>query len=215
MLASEIIDSVRFTLLDPSPGKYWSDEELIGYLNGYVKWACGLKPDVNVVRVVVNLDPGTDQVIPSDGHQFMDAHFAGNGQAVFVYPLEKVKHAKFANAGKLPAVANVQVVCADPRDPKRYHVFPQSDGTSASLLEIEYGAIPADMEFTSSGPSPTYPLGPETWDSAYSYVLALAYAKNTVRQDLGKVSSYYQRALAWFGLRTQAQFGEDPKPDQG
>jgi hypothetical protein len=208
LLAQDILNVCEDTLDDPT-NTFWSSTELLAYLNQFCRWAMGLKPDLVAYRTLVNLAAGSYQQIPADGFQFLDAYFAGNGQAVFVRNLEEVKHAKFANATATGQTAFPTVVALDPRDPQRYFVFPPSNGESASTLEILYAQRITPMAETTS----TYVLPDETADTAYWYVLALAYRKATDRQDLDRAGICYQNATAWFGLRTQVQFGMDAKED--
>lgn len=211
MLASEIFASARAVLNDPSPGTYWIDAtDFVPWLNQFVRWACGFKPDLYPKRVKVQLAPGVDQQIPADGHQILDARYAGNGQAVFVYKMDEVKHAKFSNLASQAAVDNVKVVVTDPRHPLLYYTFPPSTGSSSSTLQIVYGAIPAPM---ASGAS-TYTLGDETQDCAVSYLLYWAYRKNTDRTDLNKAAEYRKQAMEWIANRTQVQFAEAAQADQ-
>lgn len=212
MLAQEILGNCELTLGDPN-GVYWNTAsnplELLGYLNQYCRWAVGLKPDLRTLRTVINLAPGINQAIPSDGEQFMDADFAGNGQAVFIRQFEELKHSKFANMASATEAENVTTVCADPRDPRRFYVWPPSTGASGSTLQIRYAQYITAM--TSSGD--TYPLGDETADSAYWYVLGLAFRKTCDRQDMDRAAVCYGNAQAWFGMRTQAQGAESAQED--
>lgn len=207
LIAQDILGNVESDLNDPA-NLYWSTTELLGYLNQFCRMAQGLKPDLTALRASVSLIAGSYQALPADGMQFLDAYFAGNGQAVFIRQLEEIKHSKFTNAAAATQAANVQVVCADPRDPKRFFVFPPSTG-SGSTLEILYSQYPVAMPATTS----TYTLPDETADSAFWYCLALAFRKPTDRQDLDRAGVCYQNCIAWFGLRTQAQFGEDAQED--
>lgn len=209
MLVSDVLAVCSSDLNDPT-SLYWTQAELISYVNQFCQFAPGLKPDLTALRASVSLVSGSYQALPADGMQFLDSYFAGNGQAVFIRKLEEVKHAKFANATGGTQVANVQVACADPRDPKRFFVFPPSTG-SGSTLEILYTQIPTVV--TTAGA--TYPLPSETVDSCFWYVLALAFRKPTDRQDLDRAGICYQNSIQWFGLRTQAQFGQDPQEDNG
>lgn len=207
MLVSDILAVCSSDLNDPS-SLYWTQAELISYVNQFCQFAPGLKPDLTATRAIVSLVAGSYQALPADGFQFLDAYFNGAGQSVFIRQLDEYKHAHFSNAASAAQVANVTVVCADPRDPKRFFTFPPSTG-SDSTLEILYAQMPT--VFTTAGA--TYPLPSETVDSCFWYVLALAFRKPTDRQDLDRAAICYTNSIAWFGLRTQAQFGEDAQED--
>jgi hypothetical protein len=212
MEAQVILGNCELTLNDPN-GAYWNTAsdplELLGYLNQFCQWAIGLKPDLGTARQVVNLTAGINQRIPATGMQFLDADFAGNGQSVFLREFEELKHSKFSNLANTTPVDNVTTVCADPRDPRDFYCWPPSTGASASTLQIRF----AQYIMLMTEPTNTYPLGDETSDPAYWYVLALAFRKTCDRQDLDRAAVCYNNALQWFGLRTQAQFGEDGKED--
>lgn len=225
MLVSQFLKVVRSLVVDPSPGTYWTDDgDLLPYLNQFQHLACGLKPDLYPMRATVQLTAGTDQVIPADGLQFLDAYYVpvhnpdpgysgggspNGGNAVFVYQLEQVKHSKFANMVSMPPVDNVQVVCADPRNDKGYFVFPPSTGTSSSLLRILYGAFPPYVDAITD----PYYLPAETTMAATDFILSRAYRKGTDRQDLQKSEDLMKSALSWFPARDAGENAKDPKPD--
>ena len=208
MQASDILGNCEATLNDSS-GEFWTPTELLGYLQQFCRMAVGLKPDLTSERVVVNLEAGITQTIPDAYMQFLDADFAGNGQAVFVRTLEQIKHSKFANMANATPSDNPVAVATDKRNVRQYIVFPPSTGNSASTLQIEAAKYPAVM----TSPSDTYPLPQETADSAYWYVIAIALRKTCDRQDLDRAAVCMQNSLQWFGFRSSAQFGEAPKED--
>ncbi len=208
LLVSDILTPVQDTLLDPAPGVYWPNAELVRYANMFLRFVCPLMPQLYTQRSYVTLVAGSDQALPADGHTFLDAYFAANGQAVFVMNMDVVKHGKFANLAQMTANANPKVVCADPRDPRRYHVFPKNTG-AASALEILYGAFPTPIAALGD----TWPLSDETQDPAYWYITNLAYRKQTDRQNLAKADECLGNCRAWIQARSTVQFGESPKAD--
>lgn len=213
MIVSDITDNVQLVLNDPT-GAFWNQSsnpnELLQYANQYCRWAMGLKPDLTAVRVTVNLAPGSDQVIPADGFQFLDADWTGNGQAVFVLPLETIKHSKFAKLASADPTTDIQAVAMDERVPAAYYVFPPAADSSGAVLQIKYAKKITPMASYSSA----YVLPDESADSAFWYILCLCYRKATDRQDLQRAAECYTNALQWFGLRTQVQGAVDAKPDE-
>lgn len=212
ILASDILGNCKQTLNDPA-GKYWDTpsfpNELLGYLNQYCNMAVGYKPDLATDRFVMNLAPGINQVLPASYMQILDVDFAGNGQAVFLRTFDQLKHSKFANLASVGPVQNVNYAAADPRDPKRFYVWPAAVGGSGCTLQVRAAKYITFMTASSD----TYPIGQESQDSAYWYVLALAFRKTCDRQDLDRAAECYKNAMAFFPARTQGQLGEAPRED--
>lgn len=196
-------------ILDAPTNPYWTLAELISYLNNFIFDVCGRRRDLYTIREYVQLDAGTDQQLPDGGLQFLDAHFTGNGQAVFIKDMADAKHTYFKNLGALTPVDDVQIVCSDVRDRKRYHVFPGSTGASNSKLEITYGALP-DLLTESTA---EYPLDADTIDAATEFILAKAYDKNTERRDEVRSKEYMARYVAWVTANIQAQLAQQAKED--
>lgn len=210
LTAGDILTMARTTALDPAPGKLFTDAQGLSYLNSFIRWAIGLKPDLSTALEFVTLVAGSNQQIPTGGMQFLDARWTmAAGKAVFMMDLESVKHTRFSDIGSMTPTTDPVLACADPRDPTRFQVFPPADGSSDAAMMVLYSTLPATLTVTSD----PYPLNGSTFDSAYRYVLSLAYARTTTRQDLDKAAQYLAQAQAWFGLRNQAQFGEAPQPD--
>jgi hypothetical protein len=198
-------------IIDAPANPYWTTAELISYLNNFISDACGRRRDLFTIREFVPLQAGTDQVLPDGGIQFLDAHYTGTGNAVFVKDLADGKHTYFKTLGAMTPVVDVQVVCSDVRDRRRYHVFPGSTGAPQSTLEITFGAVP-DLLNDSSLSQP-YPLDPDTLGAANDYIMALAYDKMTERRDEIRSKAYMARYEAWIGANIQAQLAQQVKED--
>jgi hypothetical protein len=196
-------------ILDAPSTPYWSDAELISYCNNFIFDVCGRRRDLYTIRVFVSLEPGTDQTLPIGGIQFLDAHFTGTGKPVFVKKMEDGKHTFFKNLASQTPVTDIKIVCADVRDRTRYHVFPPSDGTSGSTLELFYGAVPAAVTAVGNA----YPLDPDTVGAANNFIIALAYDKNGEHRDTVKSAEYMRRYEAWITANLQNQLAEQAKED--
>ena len=93
----------------------------------------------------------------------------------------------------------------DPRDPRRYMVFPPNNG--AGSIYMVYGGTPAALTASTD----TLPL-PDIYEPALlAYVLSRCYAKNSQRQDLSKAQTYRGEWAQFLGMRSQAQINAAPK----
>jgi len=103
----------------------------------------------------------------------------------------------------------VENYAADPRTPRKFFVFPPNNGSGS--VRVTYGAIPDELTGSSGE---TIALS-----DAYQYpieriMLSLAFAKNSVRQDLSKSQAFMNEARLALGLKSQGQVAVAPKTAQ-
>lgn len=206
MLASELIDGARLTLID-SAKVTWSDAELLGYLNEALRATAFGKPDMYTIRGFVSLVSGESQQIPAAGIALMDIdrNSDANGGRI-VTQVDKsllAECSRFWPAGTKQA--RVEHFTADPREPRRFRVYPPNNG--AGSVDMLYGAVPTALTSVSD----TIPVA-DTYQAALTaYVLSRAYAKNSKRQDLTKTSSYQGQWGQLLGLKSKAQVATSPR----
>jgi hypothetical protein len=178
LAASVIVDRARRTLLDPAPGVTWTDADLLDYLSAAQNAVCQIKADAYPLRATVALAAGVAQALPSDALSLLDIYFNGNGATV-----NEIGRSLLNNVAAWPAATPRPVVTdwmSDQRDPRRFFVNPPNDGSGS--LFLLYGAIPPRIANVS-----TNIALPDTYENAlWAYMIALAYAENTTRQDLTK-----------------------------
>jgi len=182
LAASVIVTRARRTLLDPAPGVVWTDADMLDYLSAAQTAVCQIKADAYPLRATVPLAAGVSQALPSDALSLLDIYFNGNGATV-----NEVGRSLLNNVADWPAATQTSIVTdwmSDQRDPRRFFVNPPNDGTGSVFLL--YGAIPPRIASTATNISL-----PDTYETAlWSYVVALAYAENTTRQDLAKSAQW-------------------------
>jgi hypothetical protein len=208
ILASDILDSVSGTLLDTAH-RTWTEADLLGYLNEALRSTAGPKPDLYPVQTNFTLAAGVFQNIPSDGVALLDItrNVGGRNRVV-----TQVDEGLLEEANRFwPAAtqqAEVEHYTADPRNPRRFRVFPPNNGSG--VIEILYGAIPPTLTYAAEEMAV-----PDNYQAALTnFVLSRAYAKNSKRQDLSKASYYMQQWAAMVGLRSQGQVAVAPRVSQ-
>lgn len=198
----------RVTLIDAQKNT-WTDAELLDYLNQAIRATCFEKPDTNPVRDEVALVAGTKQTLPEGAIALLDIYRNTTSSGASGRVVTQVDEGLLEEASRFwPAATQQQEVehfTADPRDPRRFTVFPPNDGSG--VLEMLYGAVPAALTALADA----LPV-PDSYESPLrDFVLAYAYAKNTQRQDLSKTSYYMQQWARKLGIKTNAQMAYAPK----
>lgn len=199
---------VRVTLIDASKTT-WSDAELLDYLNQAIRATCFEKPDTYTLRDEIGLVAGTEQTLPTDAIALLDIYRNSAGSGGDGRVVTQVDEALLEEANRFwPAATQqtqVEHFTADPRDPRRFTVFPPNNGAGA--VEVLYGAVPAAMATLSA----QLPVA-DSYESPFrDFMLAYAYAKSTQRQDLAKTGYYMQSWARKLGIKTNAQMAYAPK----
>ncbi len=208
VLVDDMLDDVSRTLLDTAR-RTWSRASLVGYMNEALFASSAVKPDVYTVRANVPLEEGTLQELPTGGIALIDIprnslQSGGDGRVVTQVDAEMLAEAnRFWPAATTQS--QVEHYTADPRDPRRFQVFPPNDGTG--LVEMLYAAVPSVTG--SSGEA--FPLADIYQPAVTAYMEAKAHAKNTRRQDLAKVGAALQRWGTLMGLNAKALAAIAPK----
>ena len=205
LTAATIVTDGCVTLLDPSYTA-WPLAERIGYLNEAIRATILVKPDVYPVRGAVTPAAGLVQTLPDGGVALIDILYNTTGakRAVTVCGLEMLQEAN----RYWPAAtqqAEVENYAHDPRDPRRYLVFPPNDGTGS--VYMVYGGTPAAL----TAASDTLPLADIYQPALLAYVISRCYAKSSLRQDLSKAGAYRAEWGQFLGMKAQTQITVAPK----
>lgn len=139
--ASKIIEDARVLLQDPT-GIRWPDDEMLSWLSAGQREIVALRPDTNPKTVNFTPVTGSRQVIPSDGHAFIDVPANVNGRAVTVVP-KHLMDSQTPNWRSSTASNTALHVVFDPRTPKAFFLFPPA--TSGSSIELVYAVSPAEL----------------------------------------------------------------------
>jgi hypothetical protein len=201
--ADTILDSAAGTLLDRSH-RTWSADDLLAYLNEFLRATAFVKPDFYVVQTAFIPVAGEQQVLPSDGVALIDIPRNTGGRVITQVSKDLLDEAsRFWPAATQETV--IEHYTVDPRNPRRFVLFPPSDGTGS--LDIIYGATVPEVRYTAEEIDI-----PATYESAaIAFILSKCYAKNTKRQDLSKSAAYMQQWGQLLGLKSQAQIAASPK----
>jgi len=204
-----VINNVARTLLDTA-FRTWSRAEHVANLNIAQRLICGdYKLDAYPKREFVALVAGIAQDIPAEGTALIDItdnEASGRGVTQTDLAILQEENRFWPAATQQTEVENY---AADPRTPRKFYVFPPNNG--AGSVRVTYGAIPPELT-GSSGESIAL-------SDAYQYpieriMLSLAFAKNSVRQDLSKSQAFMNEARLALGLKSQGQVAVAPKTAQ-
>lgn len=201
--ADTILDSAAGTLLDRAH-RTWSADDLLAYLNEFLRATAFVKPDMYVVQTPFTPAAGEQQQLPADGVALIDIPRNTGGRVITQVSKDLLDEAsRFWPAATQETV--IEHYTVDSRNPRRFVLFPPSDG--AGSIDIIYGAtVPTVMYYTEEIDIPA------TYESAaIAFVIGKCYAKNTKRQDLSKSAAAMQQWGQFLGLKSQAQNAISPK----
>lgn len=145
--ASTIMDSAEYILKDTGNDR-WTEAELLIWLNEAQRQIVLLKPDANATMEAVQMSSGTEQSLPATAIQLLDATYnmgtngstVGNAVTIVDRAMMDACYPGWQNA---TAAAVIKHVIYDPvKLPKKYWIYPQSDGTN--YLQIITGKLPTD-----------------------------------------------------------------------
>lgn len=145
--ASSIITRAA-TLLHDETGERWPESELLKWLNDGQRQIVLLKWDAYTECESVQLDPGTKQSIPSQGLSLIDvirnmgSDGSTPGKPVMVLP-KRVLDYQHQSWHYTDEQDEIEYFCFDDRSPRRFFVFPPSDGTT--YVELVYSSSPTDV----------------------------------------------------------------------
>lgn len=201
--ASVILDEAAGLLLDATY-RTWPAADLLTYLNEALRATAFVKPDMYTVQGFVAMAVGVLQELPEDGVALIDVVRNQNGRVI-----TQVDKGLLEEANRFwPAATRettLEHYTADPRNPRRFQVFPPSNGTS--LVELLYGAVPPTIVSAAE----EIPV-PDSYQTVLlNFILAKAYAKNSKRQDLVKSNMFMQQWGSLLGLKSGAQLAVSPK----
>jgi hypothetical protein len=195
--AQTIISRASKTLSDPN-AVAWSNAELLDYLNAGQRAVCHVNRDAYTKVDNVTLTAGVIQTLPADGLVIVRALYnVGSGRAIRHVGFDALNTSLSTWASSTQAT-DVLEYAADSREWKTFFVNPPNNGTG--IIKMMYGAIPPVLT------SQTQNIAlPDTYDTAlWAYVCAMAYAKNTRRQDLQKSAGMMQMFMSLVTAGTAA-----------
>lgn len=204
ILASAIVTSARATLLDPSPGKTWTDARFLVMFNEALRRMVSARKDTYTVQGPITLAAGHHQALPAGGTQLYKLLYNTVSKAPINQVSESLLLEELRFATYPTEQVDVESYAVDIREPTRFIVTPPNDGTgSATGL---YGGTPSIASLANVIPC----------DDLFEPVVRLlliaeAYRADTTRQDLSKTQQYTSEALAMLGLE-DADTGKNHPP---
>lgn len=178
--AQTLVTQARTTLIDTN-SQTWTDDELLGYLVMGVNKACALLLDLYVTVVDHALSPGVRQYLPENGLVLIDPTINGNGAPVLQASLTELSRVQPTWATDAPGQPLYLIY--DKRSPQTFLVTPPA--ASGASVELVIGAMPPAFTLLDEVPISAW------FDTAlWAFVVGMALAKNTNRQDLTKTASF-------------------------
>lgn len=208
IVASATVTSARATLLDPSPGKTWTDARFLVMYNEALRRLVLARKDVYTLEGAIDLVAGVHQAMPAGATQlFKLLDNVASGKTI-----NQVSESLLIeeNRWSAPATQEVDVdsYAIDIRDPLRFMITPPNSGGTGRVRAL-YGATPAITALSQAIPV----------DDIYEVPLRLllcaeAYRADTTRQDLSKTQQYVTEAMAILGVDSQDQDKNHPAVGQ-
>jgi hypothetical protein len=211
--AQTILDRAT-TILQDATNVRWTASELLGWLNDGQREIVLIKPDSFTKNQSMVLVAGTKQQIPSDGimlidvvrNMGVDGTTAGNAiRVVSREVLDAVNPDWHVQASNVVA----KHFFFDPRDPKRFYVYPKSPGTN--YVELVYSASPTDVAAVGN----VITLDDIFMGALIDYVLYRAYSKDAefaANKELAV--GHYQAFANALGVKSQTQTATNPNVSQ-
>jgi hypothetical protein len=207
MQAGVIIARARQTLIAVDDNEFWEDPELLDYLSAAQTAVGKQKPDALARAIDHALAAGPMQTLPVGFTQVLDVVYNKVSGKTAMQKSRRVFDHSFQTLFSQAAAVDVLLWRFDERLPDRYWVLPPNSGAGA--VQVIAAKRPARLVALTD----ELELGDE-WETAlWAYVVAHAFAKNSMRQDLTKFSSFMAVFSAYLAGASQAQVADAPKQD--
>lgn len=196
MKASEIIESVETTLLDPS-NQYWQPDELVSYINEAQRQIVNFKPEANAKVENVALEAGVRQSLPDLASQLIDVTRNTDGMAITAVDQRDLDRMMPAWP-KAEASTEIEHYMYDDRSPTTFDVYPPA--APNTRIEIVYSATLEDVIDTQG----TLSLPRQYRSPIIEYVLYRAHSKDTQAAIPQRAQAHYQQFMQMLGQKTQS-----------
>lgn len=203
LVVQDTVDKVRLTLVDED-AVTWTDDDLVEAYNEAVRQICTVKPDAYTATAAVALIEGTVQSLPVGATGlFSIIENEGSKRRVTLCDLELLDETyRFWPAGT--TATDVEHYTFDPRHETQFRVYPPNDGDGSVVAN--YAALPEVVVA-----SDTNPLNDHFEPALVLLIMAIAYRRNSQRQDLAKSAGNFQQAMQLIGLGAQSQATQAPR----
>jgi hypothetical protein len=208
IVAGDIIENVRITLVDPD-GVRWTDEELLGWLNDAQREIAILRPDSSVSVESIQLEANvTLQELPdhAQGLVKLTRNMGANGATPGI-PVRLVDHDELDRVKPTwhtsTAGAAVKNYTYDGKSPKVFYVYPRP--SAAIYVEAHMRVVPEVVEETDA-----ISIDDIYVTAIHDYIVMRSKMKATDVADDAAAEAYYQRFLNRLGLKLRVDKSVDP-----
>jgi len=184
MKAESIIGTVQNALLDTS-GQFWSETELLSYINDAQRQIVNYIPEANAKIEMVDLDPGVRQMLPEDATSLIDVIRNESGNSISAVDRRDMDR-MVPNWSNATASADIEHFMYDDRSPSTYLVYPPANGSAR--VEIAYSATVKDAASTQS----ELTLDIRHRSAIIEYVMFRAHSKSTKASIPERATAHYQ-----------------------
>lgn len=200
MLAVEqLLDRVKTTLLEDGSDPFWTNQEIVDYLNEGVRFVISQKPSAFTVEDNISLEQGYKQQIPDNWISLVDVVANEGGRAVTGVDREFMD--QFDPTWTTATESNtIKHWMYDKKDRRYFYVYPPA--STSARLTMKGVEVPDTMNTDSDN---LFPLDDIYDVPVMYYALAQCYSKNTIRNDTAKYDDYMNKAAQWLSGRLQAQ----------
>lgn len=195
----QLLERVKTTLLEDGADPFWTDQEIVDYLNEGVRFVVSQKPSAHTVQDNITLERGYKQEIPTDWTELVDVVANEGGSAIRGTDREFLDQFD-PDWPTSTESSTIKHWMYDKRDRRYFYVYPPAaDGTRVTMKGVE---VPGLMNTDSDN---LFPLDDIYDVPVMYYALAQCYAKNAIREDVSKYGDYMDKAAKWLAGRLQAQ----------
>lgn len=188
------------------------EAELLDWLNDGQRVAVIHKPDANSVVQTVQLQEGTEQVIPTDADRFirlirnMGADGLTPGRIIRQGDWEDMDHNN-PSWHTDTADGEVRHYFYDARFPQSFFVWPPQPDP-AHHVQGAFSMATADVD----DPDNPITISDLYADALLNWMLFRAYSKDSKRRDPAKAASYYNLFATQLGIKERMEILAEPRP---
>lgn len=187
-----IMDRVGNVLQDDDHD-YWTNDELIQWLNDAQREIVKNSPDANVITAVITPVKGTKQTLPDDAIRLVDV--TRNMASDSITPLAAVRATEmklldsFDPNWHLTESITISSFMFDERNALNFYVYPAYPTAPVNKLEIVYNAVPAVVSLSGDITIPDIYAA-----AIVDYVLFRSFTKESegTAQQLERASAHYR-----------------------
>ncbi len=202
---TDVINSVRRVLLDPTPGDWFTDLDLVDFINTAQLRAVMARPDLGAATENITMTQGTVQELDGSHVAILDIfHNFESGAVVTLAPRSMLDN----GARNWPAATEDDDVLHwvhDARAKTVFRVYPPNTGAGEVVALVS--KVPSKLNAAGDGLS----VGDIYKPVIDALTLAECYATNSVKRDVEKVTYYENKAMAMLGLNAQAGLALAPR----